>query len=197
MAEVGSVSRQEEAQPRRADRVLGSLRFDWLIVALGLWMAGGMHLDAWAHHSVEVETFFTPWHAVLYSGFLALASMIGGYWVRNLARGYRWESALPVGYGLSLVGVAIFSAGAVGDLVWHGALGIEDNLEALLSPTHLLLGFGGSLIIMGPLRAAWARTETVWKVTPLLPGYFLSRFSSPCSPSSLPSRACSLKPSWW
>ena len=129
---------------------------------------------------------------MLYSGFLALAATIGGYWARNLARGYRWESALPVGYRLSLVGVALFSAGAVGDLIWHLAFGIEDNLEALLSPTHLLLGFGGALTITGPLRAAWARSETLSKLTSLLPGLLslsllfaaLTLFTSFASPLS-------------
>jgi hypothetical protein len=33
-----------------------------------------MFLDAWAHNNLaQLETFFTPWHAVLYSGFVALA----------------------------------------------------------------------------------------------------------------------------
>jgi len=33
------------------------------------------------------------------------------------------------------------------------------GIEPLLSPTHLLLAVGGVLIISGPLRAAWLRTD--------------------------------------
>ncbi len=196
MAEAIGLSGQGKIRPRPADRVQGSLRFDWLIVALSLWMVGGMHLDAWAHHIVEIETFFTPWHAALYTGFLALAATISGYWIRSLRRGFRWENALPVGYSLSLLGVGLFTIGAVGDMLWHLAFGIEDNIEALLSPTHLLLGFGGALIATGPLRAAWARNESAPSLTSLLPGLlslslllaaltFFTIFANPLSDAEL------------
>ena len=44
-------------------------------------------------------------------------------------------------------------------MFWHILFGIEKSIEALISPTHLLLGFGGALLVTGPLRAAWVRTE--------------------------------------
>ncbi len=89
-----------------------SIGFDWAVVVLGLWMIGGVHLDAWAHHQFKLETFFTPWHAVLYSGFLALAGVLLGAFVRNIRQGVTtWREALPAGYGLSLVGAAIFMVG--------------------------------------------------------------------------------------
>jgi hypothetical protein len=131
--------------------------FDWVVVVLGLWMIGGIHLDAWAHHQFELETFFTPWHGVLYSGFLALAAVLAIAFFQNIRRGASWREALPAGYGLSLVGAAIFLAGGVGDMLWHMLFGIEVGIEALLSPTHLLLAYGAALLVTGPLRAAWAR----------------------------------------
>jgi len=131
--------------------------FDWVIVVLGLWLIGGVHLDAWAHHQFKLETFFTPWHGVLYSGFLALAGVLVGVFVRNIRQGVAWREAMPSGYGLSLVGAAIFMVGGVGDMLWHTLFGIEVGIEALLSPTHLLLAFGGALMVTGPLRAAWRR----------------------------------------
>lgn len=67
---------------------------------------------------------------------------------------------MPAGYELSLLGVAIFMAGGVGDMLWHIVFGIEVDIEALLSPTHLLLALGGALIATGPIRAAWARAES-------------------------------------
>ena len=37
--------------------------------ALSAWLVGGFFLDGWAHtHGKVDQSFFTPWHAVLYSG---------------------------------------------------------------------------------------------------------------------------------
>lgn len=136
----------------------GGRRFDWAIVALGGWLIGGVHLDGWAHnHHPDLETFFTPWHAVLYSGFFALFLTLLFIFARNLGRGYPWQRALPVGYNLSLIGTCVFLIGGGLDLIWHQIFGIEANTEALLSPTHLILATGGILMVSGPLRAAWQR----------------------------------------
>jgi hypothetical protein len=131
--------------------------FDWAVVLLSTWMISGIHLDAWAHHAFAVETFFTPWHGVLYSGFLATAVALVGTLIRNVRQGHPWQQAMPGGYCLSLYGVIFFLVGGVGDMLWHIVFGIERNLEALISPTHLLLGLGGAFIVTGPLRAAWLR----------------------------------------
>jgi len=152
-----SVVRANVAKPLITSKPVAGHAFDWLIAALSAWMIGGIHLDAWAHHQFAVETFFTPWHGVLYSGFLALALVLVGAFVQHVLAGYRWQQAMPVGYELSLWGVVIFLAGGVGDLAWHTLFGIEVNIEALLSPSHLLLAVGGALLVTGPLRAAWMR----------------------------------------
>ena len=113
-------------------------------------------MDAWAHHHLDssLETFFTPWHAIFYSGFLVLAITIGWKWLSGVRQKYQWYAALPRGYGLSLLGAVIFMAGGVGDLLWHIIFGIEVDIEALLSPTHLILALGAALIVAGPLRAS-------------------------------------------
>lgn len=138
-----------------------SAGFDWAVVALSGWLVGGFLLDVWAHHNLPstLETFFTPWHGVLYSGFLAVAAFLIGAFVRNLVRGVWWREALPVGYGLSLVGVLIFMAGGIGDVAWHLLFGIEVDVEALLSPSHLALVLGAGLIVSGPIRSAWNRGD--------------------------------------
>lgn len=136
----------------------GGRAFDWVIVALGGWLIGGLHLDGWAHnHHPDLETFFTPWHAVLYSGFFALFLTLLFTFARNLGRGFPRRRALPLGYNLALLGGVIFLVGGVFDLIWHTLFGIEANTEALLSPTHLILATGGVLMVSGPLRAAWQR----------------------------------------
>lgn len=148
-------------RPTSQSRALSSLQFDWLMAAFGLWLIGGLYLDGWAHnHNPNLETFFTPWHGVLYSGFLIQAGVLAGLFARNLRRGYSFTTALPQGYGLSLIGAAIFTIGGVGDMAWHIIFGIEIGVEALLSPTHLILAVGGVLLITGPLRSGLHRNES-------------------------------------
>ena len=135
--------------------------FDWVAVVLCGWLEVGLYLDGWAHvHVPQIETFFTPWHAVLYTGFLAVSVFTLGALARNMARGATWRRALPTGYGLSALGIAVFVAGGAGDMFWHLLFGIEVDVEAVLSPTHLLLAAGGTLILGGPLRSAWRTPES-------------------------------------
>lgn len=133
-------------------------RWDMSVIALGGWLLGGLYIDQWAHNYLaEVETFFTPWHAAFYSGFLAVGLFLVGHMTRNWLRGYPLRRALPQGYLLSLVGLFIFAVGGATDIVWHGVFGFELAFEAVLSPPHLLLGVGMVLILASPFRAAWAR----------------------------------------
>ena len=125
---------------KEESRVAGSTRFDWLFLICCTWLVLGGYSDAWAHNHVpSLETFFTPWHGVLYSGLLVTIIFLVGAYIRNRRRGYPWDKALPPGYGLSLIGVVAFAIGGVGDLIWHTLFGIELNIDGALSPTHLLL----------------------------------------------------------
>ena len=137
---------------------VSTARRDLLVASTTVWLAGGLFLDGWAHsHVPELETFFTPWHAVLYSGYAALAL--------TLAPGRLWRGRpegplrtwVPAGYGLGLLGAILFAVGGVVDMTWHTLLGIEVDLEALLSPPHLLLLTAGTLMIATPIRAAAAK----------------------------------------
>ena len=136
----------------------GGSGYDWTAVLLSGWFVGGLFLDGWAHrHVPELESFFTPWHAAFYSGFLAVAGFLMATLVRNYAKGYPWLRAMPPGYELAVLGVLIFLAGGVGDMIWHEIFGIESDVEALLSPTHLVLATGMTLIFSAPFRAGWRR----------------------------------------
>jgi len=122
-------------------------------------MTAGVTLDGWAHsHNPNLETFFTPWHAVLYSGYLAAAIFLLASLMYSHRHGASWRQSLPVGYGLSLLGAGIFAVGGVLDLLWHTLFGIERSIEALLSPTHLILALGAILIVGGPFRSALYRS---------------------------------------
>ncbi len=134
-----------------------SRKFDLLMTVLGAWFAGGVFLDGWAHNHLDsaLETFFTPWHAVMYSGFAACGlALFLAAWL-NRRKGFPWKRSLPPGYVPSLAGAAIFAAGGGFDLFWHLTFGIEKNVEALLSPAHLILAVGAVLVLSGPFRAAW------------------------------------------
>jgi hypothetical protein len=132
-------------------------RGDLVTVLLAAWLIAGLFIDGWAHTTrPQLETFFTPWHAVFYSGFAATAAwMCWSVWVRRPVTG-PWRTAVPAGYGLGLAGLALFLVSGLGDLSWHLAFGIERDIAALLSPTHLGLFAGAFLIVTTPLRSAWA-----------------------------------------
>jgi hypothetical protein len=126
--------------------------FDWLVLAACFWLVGGGFLDNWAHlHVPALESFFTPWHGVLYSGFAVSAAILVVRWLRG--------PALPAAYRLSLIACGVFAVGGVLDLLWHTIFGIEKGIAAVLSPTHLLLIVAASLLVTGPLRAARAGAD--------------------------------------
>jgi len=144
----------------RTPRRTASRRFDGLVAILSAFFGGGLYLDGWAHvHGHVDQSFFTPWHAVLYSGFLVLAAVIAGSARAGLRRGLPLRESVPPGYELSLLGAAVFLVGGVADMAWHLAFGIEVNVDALYSPTHLVLAIGGVLMASGPLRSAWRRAD--------------------------------------
>ncbi len=145
------------AREERVARPLGGVGFDWVMALIFSWPLIGAYSDAWAHNHIRLETFFTPWHGVLYSGFLAAAITMFVVPLINRRRGVSWRQALPVGYGLSFIGVLVIFIGGPGDLLWHTIFGIEIDLDAAFSPTHLLLALAIGLIVSGPLRAAWHR----------------------------------------
>lgn len=155
----------EVAAARELIRDRGTLvatsRFEWIVVVLCTWLLAGAYLDSWAHrHLARLETFFTPWHAVLYSGMFAILAFLAIIALRNRERGYGLGQVLPAGYSLSLVGCILFGFGGVIDMFWHLRFGIEVSLAALISPPHLLLMASLALIVTGPLRAAWRRPGT-------------------------------------
>ncbi len=134
----------------------------WILLCATLWFNTGVFLDGWAHnHIPTLETFFTPWHAVFYSGYALSAMTLFGITLHNrTARKVSWSEAIPLGYGYALIGVIIFASGGIFDLAWHEIFGIEKDVEALLSPAHIFLAVGGFLINTANLRA-WILDRTM------------------------------------
>lgn len=139
VVETGGVPRRD-GTGTDANDTLATLAF------FSTWTVIGLFVDGWAHNTGRPEDFFTPWHALLYSGFVLGV----GYFVLREVFGGR--TAAPVDRLVSL-GVGGFAAGAAGDGVWHTIFGVENDVEALLSPTHLLLMVSGLAIVSAPARA--------------------------------------------
>ncbi len=129
-------------------------------MALAAWTIVGIFVDAYKHSTdPNLETFWTPWHALFYTGFLATAAWLFLLTVRRRSDVGGFFDWAPRGHRLALVGVGLFAAGGMGDAVWHSVFGVEESLDALLSPTHLLLWLGSLAIVSTPLRAAWSDSE--------------------------------------
>ncbi|MBL8134736.1 MAG: hypothetical protein JNL42_22940 [Anaerolineae bacterium] len=145
----------------RAGLPASSGMFDWAMTALSALYLAGLWVDGWAHYHGRVDgSFFTPWHFLFYSAFAVVAVFLLATHLRNLGKGYAFTRTLPGGYWLSMIGVGVFAVGGVGDMVWHTLFGIEAGTEALMSPSHILLGIGMALIFTGPLRSAWVRFQS-------------------------------------
>ena len=166
--------------PDVLERPERSRRRDAVTIALGLWMLGGVFADGWAHLNLPStkESFFTPSHAVLYAGFLAAATWIA--WPALAARGDLRQrlARLAPGYGLGFAGALLFGFGGVLDLAWHAGFGIEVSLEALLSPTHLLLLTGGLLVLTTPVRSAWQDPSSSATIRDLAPALVATALSA-------------------
>lgn len=127
-----------------------------ITVVAGTWLVLGIFIDGWAHFNRPgLETFFTPWHGVLYSGATALFG-----WLLLPTAGVSHRDR-----AWALAAAAIFTAGGLGDLLWHSVFGIETGLSALVSPTHLLLLLGGLIGVTAPVRERHDQRPDGFKAT--------------------------------
>ena len=110
-----------------------------LFIVAMLWFFIGAWIDSSAHTYLldDIETFFTPWHAVLYSGY-AFSVLVAMY-VKNKIKDYKFD--------VGVLGAVIFGIGGASDAVWHTLLGIETGVEPLVSPSHLMLFLGAFLML--------------------------------------------------
>ncbi len=132
--------------------------YEWLYLLCCAIFTFGLFLDGWAHTHVDsaLETFFTPWHAVFYTGYLVTVIALFCWTLSRRTRMGSFIDAVPPGHGLSVIGTLLFIAGGIGDMLWHVFLGVEADIDALLSPTHLLLAVAMTLMLSGGIRHFWA-----------------------------------------
>jgi hypothetical protein len=138
-------------------RPVASARTNVVTTVLSVWFPLGLFLDAFAHStSPELESFFTPWHAVFYSGFAATAGWVLWTVWGHVREGRRGLAAVPAGYGMTMVALPVFALSGGADLLWHELLGIETTTDIFFSPSHLGLVASMIVILTSPLRAAWS-----------------------------------------
>lgn len=162
----------------RADGTRALRMLDVAMCAATTWILVGLYLDGYHHsHGKGVETFFTPWHAVLYSGLVAACVVLLAYSKR--------VGPLPPAYLASMFAVVTFGLAGVADLFWHLAFGFERSAQILVSPPHLLLFGSGVVIVSGPLRRHIAHPSgpsfvATWSATLTLAGLaFAWQYTSP------------------
>ncbi len=159
---MATLSKSSDKQTAKSGYPAHTRQLDTLMGILTLILVAGLFIDGWAHNHGEVDdSFFTPYHAVMYSSYALFGIVLLGLHRKNINQGYAFLKALPQGYMISLIGVFIFGGGGLFDLFWHEAFGIEDGIEALYSPSHLLLAIGYSTVIAGVIQSAWLRRETM------------------------------------
>jgi hypothetical protein len=156
-------AQQSADAPSESTRYVTTPKADLVTVVLATMLIGGSLADAWAHANLseELETFFTPWHALLYGGFALTAAWT--FWLgyrRRHAVARWWLYGWPAGYALGAFGAVGFLGAGVLDMIWHTIFGVEVSLDAVLSPSHLLLVVAGTLLVTSPLRAWWATGTT-------------------------------------
>lgn len=113
-------TRRAQAMPREAGaHPQLSSREHLITVLLAAWMTAGIFIDGWAHINLtSLETFFTPWHAVFYSGFLATAGWVVYQALRFQPRPLAFApDAVPAGYLVGVFGVLLFGLGGVADML--------------------------------------------------------------------------------
>ena len=129
----------------------------WRLIAAGTLLVAGVFSDGYAHSNFvdDLESFITPWHGVIFAGYLACLAVVSLAMRTRVIEGADLSHAVPPGWRSSLAGVGIFAIGFLGDGIWHTLYGIEADLEALLSPTHLLMLAGLIAVLTGPVLSRW------------------------------------------
>jgi hypothetical protein len=163
----------------RGARPLATWKEDLTGMVIAIWPITALFFDARNHNNkTGQESFFSLAHIVLYSGMTAFAVFLGLLLARyqreagaSPFRGIVDLKAIPVGYGVSFIGLLILGVAGPWDLIWHELYGFEVNVEAIVSPPHLALFFGGLLVSSAGIRSMWAKRDLAPDFRAFLPAF--------------------------
>ncbi|WP_421120328.1 hypothetical protein ACE2AJ_03130 [Aquihabitans daechungensis] len=94
--------------------------------------------------------FLSGWHLVLYGGVTTVALWLGIGALRH-GPAFVWSA------GTTSVGFLLLAFGGVFDSLWHAWFGTEANVEALVSPPHLVVFAGLTFLLASPVVVLWRR----------------------------------------
>ncbi len=145
-----------------------SMKSLWGFFAASVVMIVGLQLDAFKHATdPDLETFFTPWHAIMYAGMALCGGTIAWFIRRNLKLGApNAFAAIPSGFHGAVAGMAILMVSGGIDTAWHTTFGIEKGLEILVSPSHLGIISGMFLARPRHSRCCGKSTARLQKANP-------------------------------
>jgi hypothetical protein len=152
----------------RGERPVTTYKEDLITAGLTVWPIIAMFFDGRGHNNeTGQESFWSLPHLFLYAGMTVI-----GLWIGLLVTKYQLAAgadprkslipdlkAIPVGYGVAILGLLTLGLGGPTDFIWHAAYGFEVGVDAIYSPPHLLLFFGGLLVASTGIRSMWAKAD--------------------------------------
>ncbi|HEV2141866.1 MAG TPA: hypothetical protein VGT01_11795 [Candidatus Dormibacteraeota bacterium] len=160
-----AVQTQGDPEPGNTSDLLGGWLRWWTggtptdrgFVLLSACLVGAGYYDSWLVRNVVPIPVWQ--HVPVQVAWLATTVYLGAISFVAWRRGGRLETAVPEGYGPSVVGLTVFLVGILISGWWGDALGEASGVPAIFRLPNLLQIAGGSLVVIGPLRASAARGE--------------------------------------
>jgi hypothetical protein len=159
----------------RGLRPVTTWREDLITMSIGVWPITAMFFDGRGHNNkTGQESFFSIAHLFLYAGLTVLGLWIGALVTRYQGLEHRKSlmpdlGLIPVGYGVAILGLITLGIGGPADLIWHSVYGFEVGVDAIYSPPHLALFFGGLLMCSTGIRSMWAKQDIELDLKRFLP----------------------------
>lgn len=147
-----------QQEPGPDTRVLSTPTFDWVFLILILLVEVGFSLDAWSHSTYGPDqSVLSEYHLLMYGSVGVLGAYLTYIGATRMREGASWRNALPAGFGIGFLGLLAFGVSGVVDLIGHALFGFEAGIEARMSPSHLGLFVGLTLLRLALPLAAGAR----------------------------------------
>jgi hypothetical protein len=115
--------------------------FILIVSTLGSFMQiSGASWDITSHLLNQPDSFFTPSHAMLYTGIglISISAGVGSYILRRRKKKIKQYNSISLSFKLLIIGSFLSLIAGPLDYLWHQSFG----LDGLLSPTHITLATG-------------------------------------------------------
>ncbi len=158
IASITTLLELQNEDVQQKNRPLSSLAFDWMFVGLAVLFMIGIMQDVWSHRTFGPDqSVLSEYHLLFYASAATMGFFLLWTHLQNVNKGFAWRYSLPIGYGFAFLGIVIFGITGVFDLIGHALWGFETGIEALTSPTHMLLFISGAVLTSAPMVAMFER----------------------------------------